>query len=368
MWREAGHDPDPEVAHQAGLALALSWDALEDVDEQEAERRMAEVITGNPTPRTTQTKTLVTLALNSRTRLREHRGDRAGALADSAHAVELADEDVPEHVRATTSRNAEALRLREGDYTRRDEIYPVVRQLVDAADAASASGDATSSARDYCRAFELANTSPDAATRVAGVVALTQLSTDLLARRDDLEAARIARIAVEHRVEDGGLGAEQLATAWLQLGLATNRLADRASATYAFDQAVALGERVPAVSSIASQAAWNRAVMLDDGRAPEAAVAAYHAVIAGTPGNAGADRQRRVAKALWNGGVVLADELHRPADALAWWQDLLTRFEASPDPELVRLVGQARAKLAHPNRGCSSWGLKPPDSRRHLAM
>ena len=23
---------------------------------------------------------------------------------------------------------------------------------------------------------------------------------------------------------------------------------------------------------------------------------------------------------------------------------------------------------AHPNRGCRSWGLKPPDSRRHLAM
>ena len=25
-------------------------------------------------------------------------------------------------------------------------------------------------------------------------------------------------------------------------------------------------------------------------------------------------------------------------------------------------------KVAHPNRGCRSWGLKPPDSRRHLAM
>jgi len=25
-------------------------------------------------------------------------------------------------------------------------------------------------------------------------------------------------------------------------------------------------------------------------------------------------------------------------------------------------------KAAHPNRGCRSWGLKPPDSRRHLAM
>ena len=26
------------------------------------------------------------------------------------------------------------------------------------------------------------------------------------------------------------------------------------------------------------------------------------------------------------------------------------------------------AFMAHPNRGCRSWGLKPPDSRRHLAM
>ena len=29
---------------------------------------------------------------------------------------------------------------------------------------------------------------------------------------------------------------------------------------------------------------------------------------------------------------------------------------------------ELRRNLAHPNRGCRSWGLKPPDSRRHLAM
>ena len=32
-----------------------------------------------------------------------------------------------------------------------------------------------------------------------------------------------------------------------------------------------------------------------------------------------------------------------------------------------RLHSEA-AFAAHPNRGCRSWGLKPPDSRRHLAM
>jgi len=30
--------------------------------------------------------------------------------------------------------------------------------------------------------------------------------------------------------------------------------------------------------------------------------------------------------------------------------------------------GFDEALTAHPNRGCRSWGLKPPDSRRHLAM
>jgi hypothetical protein len=31
-------------------------------------------------------------------------------------------------------------------------------------------------------------------------------------------------------------------------------------------------------------------------------------------------------------------------------------------------VQTEHAKAAHPNRGCRSWGLKPPDSRRHLAL
>ncbi len=31
-------------------------------------------------------------------------------------------------------------------------------------------------------------------------------------------------------------------------------------------------------------------------------------------------------------------------------------------------TGVIKGKGAHPNRGCRSWGLKPPDSRRHLAM
>jgi hypothetical protein len=46
------------------------------------------------------------------------------------------------------------------------------------------------------------------------------------------------------------------------------------------------------------------------------------------------------------------------------------------DPAVaVAIVGQSLGRViwglgfgAHPNRGCRSWGLKPPDSRRHLAM
>lgn len=36
--------------------------------------------------------------------------------------------------------------------------------------------------------------------------------------------------------------------------------------------------------------------------------------------------------------------------------------------EQIHLSGLEPPFTAHPNRGCRSWGLKPPDSRRHLAM
>ena len=46
--------------------------------------------------------------------------------------------------------------------------------------------------------------------------------------------------------------------------------------------------------------------------------------------------------------------------------DVFSRRDVSVHDVLTKHVNDTFR--AHPNRGCRSWGLKPPDSRRHLAM
>lgn len=351
FWSELKCDADLGVSYRAGLALASSW---RDLEPDETMRRSTWLIEHFPTPDTPEIKTLVVMALNSRTRARSEAGDEAGAAVDAASAVELADDDVPEFVRETATRNEQALRLRRGDYTDRDDIYGVVRQLVDAADCASKAGDRKVSARDYWRAFEMANPSPDAATRLVGLGALQAWTFDLIEERQESRAAEIARLSIANGIDDGHVGTELLAQAWLHLSLAAGRLADGDTAIYALSQvsSVVGDSSVPTLVDLATQATWNRAVLLDNGRRPSEALEAYQQLINLIAPTAGVAQQRRVAKALKNSAIILRDELNRPADAATAWAEVVTRYDGHPDAELARLVGEARPHVQpHRRRG-----------------
>jgi HKD family nuclease len=45
-----------------------------------------------------------------------------------------------------------------------------------------------------------------------------------------------------------------------------------------------------------------------------------------------------------------------------------TAYVGSSNLSRAAMLDGVEWNVAHPNRGCRSWGLKPPDSRRHLAM
>ncbi|WP_433676307.1 hypothetical protein [Microbacterium gorillae] len=351
VWRDLGDAPHDEIAHLAGLALARSWNEL---DPESRRERSTRVLSRFPSPTTDEIRTLLVMALNSRTRAQSELGDDASALADAEAAFALCTPAVPDFVRETTERNRLALQLRAGDYSERDEIFGVVRALVDDADATSARGDTVESARMYRRAFDLAQPSADAATRLVGLTALQNWTVDLLGAREYARAAEIARLSIESAIVDGGVGTELLAQAWLQFGNAVNRLADRPMARHAFRQVMAIAADAPsaAVEELGSQAAWNDAVIMDDGSQPQEALAAYARVITSVTANAPLTQQRRAAKALKNSAVVLANELNRPDDAAAAWAQLAERYANHPDPELARLVAEAQPHLPKaPSRG-----------------
>lgn len=349
MWHDLGSDDDEELAHLAGLALARSW------NERPPEvivERATRVISRFPVPDSPNLTTLVVMALNSRTRAFNEQGDDDAALADAERATALATDDVPDFVRATTARNREALLLRRGDYTERDEIYGVVRRLLDEANAASDRGDRDESARLFQRTFEMSQPSPDPATRLVGLAALQDWVVDLLADRDDARAADVARRSIEAGIVDEGPGTEILAQAWLQLGVAANRLADRRTAQHAFAQvSTVVGDAATStLVELDSQARWNLAVLLDDGNAPQDALAAYQGTIALGSAHSTLAMQRRVAKALKNSAIVLRDDLNQPQRAGEAWNEIITRFDGHTDEQLSRLVAEAKQNAPKPPR------------------
>ncbi|MFK4790729.1 hypothetical protein [Microbacterium sp. ZW T5_56] len=344
VWRDLGDAPHDEIAHLAGLALARSWNEL---DPESRRERATRILTRFPSPATDEIRTLLVMALNSRTRALSELGNDTAALDDAEAAFALCTLTVPDFVRETTERNRLALQLRAGDYSERDEIFGVVRALLEDADAASARGDAVESARMYRRAFDMAQPSADAATRLVGLTALQNWTVDLLAARDYARAAEIARLSIESAIVDGGVGTELLAQAWLQFGNAVNRLADRAMARHAFRQVMAIAADAPsaAVEELGSQAAWNDAILADNGSQPQEALAAYARVITPVTAASPLTQQRRAAKALKNSAVVFSHELNRPHDAAAAWAQLAERYANHPDPELARLVAEAQPHL-----------------------
>lgn len=350
MWRDLKNDPILEVSYRAGLALASSWRELEPAA---ILQRSTWIIEHFAQPFTPDIQTLVVMALNSRTRARAETDDEAGAAADADAAVALLDDSVPDFVQETSLRNQQALQLRRGDYANRDEIYSVVLQLGDRADEASKAGDRESSARDYSRTFEMANLSPDPATRLVGLIALRNWTCDLVGDSQHARAAEIARASISNGIDDGQIGTELLAEAWLQLGLATSRLADNDTARYAYAQVatVVRDDYDPTLVDLATQAEWNLAVLLDDGRRPGEALQAYHRLITRVKPTAGITQQRRVAKALKNSAVIFRDELNRPADATRAWTEIVNRFDGHPDEEIARLVAEARPFAPKQRRG-----------------
>jgi tetratricopeptide (TPR) repeat protein len=350
MWRDLGRSPSDEIAHLAGLALARSWNELAAEPRRE---RATRVLARFPSPSTPEIRTLMVMALNTRTRAVSELGDDRLALTDADAAHALCTPEVPDFVRATTERNRLALQLRTGDYSERDEIYGVVRALLDDADAASGRGDAAEGERLYRRAFDMARPSSDTATRIVGLLALQNWTVDLLSARDYRRAAEIARLSIESAIIDGGVGTELLAQAWLQFGNAVNRLADRAMARHAFRQVMTIAADAPsaAVEELGSQAAWNDAVLADDGSQPHEALAAYARVITPVTAASSLTQQRRAAKALKNTAVVFSNELNRPQDAAAAWAQLAERYANHPDAELARLVAEAQQHLPTPRGG-----------------
>ncbi len=344
MWRDLAHSPSDEIAHLAGLALARSWNEL---DAHSRRERATRILARFPAPVTPEIRTLMVMALNTRTRAVSELGDDALALVDAEAAHALCTTEVPDFVRATTDRNRLALQLRTGDYSERDEIFGAVRNLLDDADAASARGESAEAERLYRRTFDEAQPSSDTATRIVGLTALQNWTVDLLNAREYARAAEIARLSIESAIVDGGVGTELLAQAWLQFGNAVNRLADRAMARHAFRQVMTIAADAPspALTELGSQAAWTDAVVIDDGSQPHEALAAYAHVITRVTADSPLSQQRRAAKALKNSAVVFAGELNRPQDAAAAWARLAERYTNHTDPELARLVAEAQQHL-----------------------
>lgn len=353
LWEELGDDPSDEVARLAGLGLARSWaeSAAPVVIE-----RATWIVTRFASIDDPDVRTLVVMALNSRTRALAESGDEVRAAEDAELSASLSEHGVPDFVRSTARRNREALQLRRGEYGERDEIYAVARQLSDDADAASARGESETSARLYARVFDMTRLSEDSTTRVLGLAALRAWTFDLLAARADAQAADVARRSIEAGVHDGQVGSELLAQAWLHFGIATNRLSDRASAVHAFSQVsvVAADRRDASMQELCSQADWNLAVLLDDGNQPEEALRAYARVIARLSNAPAVTDQRRVAKALKNSAVVLRDEVGRPQEAVAAWTRIVELYSGHPDAELARLVAEAQPH-ARPPRERRGW-------------
>jgi hypothetical protein len=356
LWTELGSGPSDELARLAGLALARSW---AEADAPTRLSRSTQIIDRFPSVDDPEVRTLVVMALNSRTRAYAESGDAAQAAADAEHAVALAELGVPDFVRDTAQHNREALRLRGGDYSERDEIYGVARRLGDDADTASARGDRAESARMYERTFEMTRLSDDPKTRLVGLAALRGWTFDLVADGDHARAAEVARRSIESSIPDDQVGSELLAQAWLHFGISTNRLADRVSALHAFAQAAAVtGDRADAsVREIHAQAIWNTAVLLDDGNRPSDALQAYRSVIDRLSTSSSMTDQRRVAKALKNSAVILRDEVNRPHESVDAWAQIVARFDGNPDAELTRLVEEARA-YARPVKRRGLWGRK----------
>lgn len=356
MWDELGGADSDEVARMAGLALARSW---VEADEPTTIERAGRILQRFPSTDDPDVRTLVVMALNSRTRALAESGDETRAAVDADQAVRLADRGVPDFVRDTAVHNRDALRLRRGDYSARDEIYGVARRMADDADAASARGEREQSARLYERVFDLTHPSEDPKTRLVGLAALRGRTFDLVADGAYAQAADVARRSIEAGIHDGEVGSELLAQAWLHFGIATNRLADRASALHAFAQVstIAVGRTDAAMRELDSQAAWNLAVLLDDGKAPEDALRAYGGVIARLSTSPVLTDQRRVAKSLKNSAVIQGEEVGRPHEALGAWTEIITRFDGHPDPELARLVNEARPHAQPPKRP-GLWGRR----------
>lgn len=370
VWLRFREDSSPRVRYLAGLALAATWNGNPKSAPADVIARATAVVESLVGDGEAEAQTLLVMALTARSRARQALTQLAAAAVDAHRAANLASNpEVAKVAREAALANQHDIRVRQATYAGRDDIHAVVKRLLSVADATSARGDHEASGRDYWRTFEMANPSPDPATRLLGLTALQRWTLDLLTDRRDLDAIRIARMSIENALTDSAKGKLLQAHAWLHLGAAAARSGDLATAREAHSQVRQVLGAHPsgAALDLACEAEWNLAQLVDDGTRGEEALAAYRQLIVGVGDTASPQQQRRVAKALKRCAELLL-ELGRPEDAESSWRLILRRFEGATDSELIRLVQEARNRLdpspSQPRRGVRGSGGRWSGARR----
>lgn len=352
VWK----DETPNVRAWAAEGMAAEFRAGEDLSD------LDDLFAAFGSDESPEVRKVLARALTTRATRAAETGGHADARADYERILELWEspsrswqlEDLAEQAR----KNLEVLALIAGDHSHVDELYPRVRGLVDQGDAASAAGDFQTARDLYEQAFATGMTSANPTTRTAAIVALGQLAADLAAQRLHHEVIDVAgRLLLaaphdeDHRVEVVALGA------LLRIATAAGHLGDTATALRASNDTLArwAGSREPSLLDQASLAAYNRAVLIDNGTDPQAAAAAYEYASSFSWPEAPVGVHRRIAKSLTNKAITLRDELGRPDLAQTEWSRIVGLYGASQDPELTRLSQQARAHLPAPPPKKKKW-------------
>ncbi|MDR6865882.1 tetratricopeptide (TPR) repeat protein [Microbacterium resistens] len=354
MVDEFGADPDPDVRIWAGNTLFSTWRA-EQVDDEEAEaafQRFAELFGDDQDVRIRRLDA-------SRLTTQAHRAHERGA---RERAVELFQAVVSTYEDDPDGEIADDVRLARENLTVLSLALPSPATATDAggaryralrdrlltADELLNTGRGEEAARLWQATIDETAGDPDTETALLGLAAMDVWSAELAeagrwaAVADLSRRATVIREGMDHRA------GQIRARAYLRLALALSRLGDprAAVATYEALDGLVAGSEDDEIVTARQQAAYNRAVLLDDLGEVDAALYAYDHVLAVHTAriDSASQRLRRV-KALRNKALIL-DGLGRIAEAAGAHRLILDIATAAPDAELNQRARASAFDLA----------------------
>jgi len=248
---------------------------------------------------------------------------------------------------------------------KRDPTYAPLLARLGEADEISGKGELHEAASIYREVAEQASQATDPQVRLLGVVALGQLCFDLLSGKQWQALAQAAQQVID-RTADAALRPEtetrilrRRSRACVHLGIALNRLGDRAAAVAAYDLLADFvgrqGDGDEEVADAVAGGLYNRAVLIDESGDLPSAITAYERVVEYQRDMSQTPQVRlREVRALRNKTLALT-ALGRHAEAADACRRVLDLCTGHAGEDFAQRARQAALELADAQRAQRLW-------------